>query len=151
MSAICPECGATWQDGRTCTDCFHRMLAWEFTDQEAGSVHHLTVLCYHLQHPSLYSPEGLAYALKLLVEFVEHGQTPQAVRRQNRAAVSNARRGWTFKGSSQAHGAYARAPRWTVTAPDVVADGLTGYPARVRAWARSVAEALRASDNLPGT
>ncbi len=31
------------------------------------------VLCYHLQHPSLYSPEGLDEAKRLLIEFLEHG------------------------------------------------------------------------------
>jgi hypothetical protein len=63
VPALCPECQGVWLAGNTCSVCFNLMLAWEFEHPEAASVHHLTVLCYYLQHPSMYSPEGLAHAL----------------------------------------------------------------------------------------
>ena len=70
----CPECGASWTNGQTCDDYFHQMLFWEVENPGDGAeVHHLMVLCYHLQHPSLYSPAGLSEARRLLAEFVERG------------------------------------------------------------------------------
>ena len=62
---------------RSCVDDFNELLAWEADNPAyAQEVHHLTVLCYHLQRPSLYSPEGLAGAKGLLVDFVEGGLSP---------------------------------------------------------------------------
>lgn len=53
-SQRCAECGAAWTNGQTCEDHFHQMLFWEAENPRAGAeVHHLMVLCYHLQHPSL--------------------------------------------------------------------------------------------------
>ncbi len=46
------------------------------------------VLGYHLQHPSLYAPDGLEYSLQLLVGFVERGVSPQQVRERSRAPLS---------------------------------------------------------------
>lgn len=69
--SACPECGAAWVGQKMCQDDFHQMLFWEAENPAYGEVHHLMVLCYHLQHPSLYSPEGLTEARKLLAEFVE--------------------------------------------------------------------------------
>ncbi|APV45250.1 hypothetical protein Dform_01935 [Dehalogenimonas formicexedens] len=59
MTVVCHECGAELPAGLSCETYFHRALAWDFEDPAgAGAVHHLTVLCYFLQHPSRYSPEG---------------------------------------------------------------------------------------------
>ncbi|NLX56183.1 MAG: hypothetical protein GXY58_13825, partial [Planctomycetaceae bacterium] len=66
----CPECGAAWHDGRTCQDDFHRMLFWEAESPEYGVVHHFLVLCYHMQHPSLYSPETLDMGKRMLADFL---------------------------------------------------------------------------------
>lgn len=89
-AATCPECGARWQDGVTCREHFERMLAREFEDPAgAGTVHHLTVLCYGIQHPSMYSPQGLIEAKALLVAFVEHGESPASVRRRSRQRLDS--------------------------------------------------------------
>jgi hypothetical protein len=58
----CPECGAVRHGDTTCQDGFHQMLFWENEDPANGAVHHLMVVSYHIQHPSLYSPEGLENA-----------------------------------------------------------------------------------------
>jgi hypothetical protein len=79
-------------------------------------VHHLMVLCFHLQHPSLYSPEGLIYARPLLVEFVEQGISPTAVPKRIRAQVDSGNRRWKIKGPPTAFGDYGRAIPWTMTA-----------------------------------
>lgn len=149
--AHCPECGASRQDGLTCRDHFDQMLAWEFADaQGAGAYHHLTVLCYNLQHPKAYSPQGLHGALQLLVEFVMDGAAPEQVRRQNRQRVDSGTRDYRIAGTPDAHGVYAHPVVWTTTVGAVVAGGLPGYGARVQAWAQAVYADLVRSGNLPG-
>ena len=77
MRQQCPECGASWEGEQTCQDHFHHMLFWENENPTSGAeVHHLMVLSYYLQHPSLYSPEGLDEARRLLTGFLEGGPPP---------------------------------------------------------------------------
>ena len=142
MEPICPECGALWNYGRTCADDFHQMLFWENERPELGEVHHLMVLCYHLQHPSLYSAAGLAHARELLREFVVDGLTPQEVRRRNREAVASGRREWRVTARPGDKGSYERPPAWTMRARDVVAGGIDRYRAGVHTWAKSIVELL---------
>ena len=64
---VCSQCGASLEEGKLCNDYFNQMLVWDFEDfTGAGKVHYLTVLCYHLQHPSLYSSEALEYDKQML-------------------------------------------------------------------------------------
>lgn len=134
----CPECSAAWEAAITCRDHFHHMLFWENDVPARGEVHHLMVLCYHLQHPSLYSAAGLAYARGLLDEFVVRGQNPQAVRRRNRPQVDSGRRDWSITARPGDHGAYEPPVTWTMTAADVVAGGAENYVENVRTWARAI-------------
>ncbi len=143
-TSLCPECGAACPPGESCQDRFHQMLAWETENPAASEVHHLTVLCYHLQHPSLYSPEGLAQAQALLADFVERGASPAVVRRRQRAHVDSGRRQWKIKGTAAAHGAYAHPMPWTMTTADVIAGGADRYADNVRAWAQSLLATLKA-------
>ncbi len=147
-SKVCPECGAAWQDGQTCQDDFYQMLAWEHENPGYGVVHHLTVLCYHLQHPSLYSPEGLNGAIRLLSDFLERGMTPEQVRKRDRATVNSHERTWKIKGTAASHGAYNRPIQWTMTAANVIAEGVENYCDSVRTWTRSVYEALKSAGIL---
>jgi len=145
---ICPECGVSWQNGNTCLDQFHQLLFWEAEFPDYGVVHHLMVLCYHLQHPSLYSPEGLREAKWLLVKFLEHGTTPAEVRQRIRDRVNSSQRAWTITSRPDSHGSYAHPVSWTMTAASVVAGGAENYVDNVRAWAQSVYESLKSSENL---
>lgn len=144
-TTTCPECGAALQDGLTCQDHFHQMLAWEaeYPDKTLA-VHHLLVLCYYLQHPHLYSPEGLQGAKKLLFAFVEEGVTPQEMRRRLRDVVDSSKRTWKVTGTPDSYGAYAHPIHWPMTARDVTAGGVESYMDNVWAWARSMCEALKA-------
>ncbi|MFO7323933.1 MAG: DUF5946 family protein [Chloroflexota bacterium] len=142
----CPECGADWSDGQTCQDRFHQMLFWEAERPEIGVVHHLMVLCHHLQHPSLYSEDGLRYSRKLLDDFVANGVTPEEARRRNREAVSSENRHWKVTARPDSVGAYERPIHWTMTSADVVARGIDNYVHSVGEWAQSVYDALRAAD-----
>ncbi|MEA4910017.1 MAG: DUF5946 family protein [Anaerolineaceae bacterium] len=141
--ARCPECGAAWKEDLDCTACFHQMLAWETEHPNLGRVHHLMVLSYHLQHPSLYSPEGLAYARRLLDDFVAGGASPPDVRRRNRQAVDSGRRDFKITSRQGRAGGYPVPVAWTMTVVDVVAGGPQGYLANVEAWARAIHADLR--------
>lgn len=150
QTTTCPECGADWSDGITCEDDFHQFGYWELADIEnLGVVHHLMVLSYHLQHPSLYSPDGLKFSAGLLVDFVARGVTPQQVRRRDRDKLDSGSRQFKIKGTPEAHGAYARPVAWTMHAQDVAKGGTAHYVQNVRAWAQSIYDALEASGNLP--
>jgi hypothetical protein len=145
---VCPHCGAEHTDVATCQDDFYQMLFWESEDPARGVVHHLMVMCYHLQHPHLYSPDGLRHLLGLLVRFVANGASTQEVRRETRGEVDSGTRTWKVTARPGHEGAYAKAPAWTMRAADVVAGGAEAYVENVRVWAQSVYEALRASGNL---
>jgi hypothetical protein len=114
------------------------MLYWENEDPARGNVHHLMVLCYHLQHPTLYSTEGLVVARRLLADFVERGLNPAEVRLKNRNSVDSGQRNWSITARPGNQGAYEKPIIWTMTAADVVAGGADAYMDNVRAWAEAV-------------
>ena len=88
--------------------------------------------------------EQLREARRLLVEFVERGASPGEVRKRNRARVDSSRRDWEIKATATSHGSYDRAVAWPMTAADVVAGGPDHYCDKVRAWAKSINETLKA-------
>ncbi len=140
---VCPECGAVCEAEKTCQEHFNQMLYWEAEYPAYGQeVHHLMVLSYYLQHPGLYSPEGLRGARKLLKDFVAGGLSPQEVRRQSRERLKN--RDWKIKGVTGAQGAYERPVHWEMTAADVTAGPVEKYCDNVRKWARSIYDSLEA-------
>lgn len=143
INQTCPDCGATLSNATTCQDHFHQMLYWEAEEPARGEVHHLMVLCYHLQHPGLYSPDGLHHALGLLEDFAVRGRSPAEVRHINRDKVASDQRKWKITARPDARGAYDRTIAWTMTAADVVASGADRYCDNVRLWARSVYEAVK--------
>ena len=149
MEHRCPECGADWSSGDSCEENFHQFGFWELADlAHLGSVHHLMVLSYHLQHPSLYSPEGLTHAQNLLVDFVVNGVTPQQIRQRDRENIDSSKRQFKIKGTPESHGAYVHPVVWTLRARDVVTGGTEHYVENVTAWAQSIYEALKAAGIL---
>lgn len=143
LKNTCPECGAVWQEGQTCQDHFYQMLAWEHENPANLAVHHLMVLCYHLQHPSLYSPEGLRGAIHLLDDFVGRGLTPEQTRKRDRPIMNSHERTWKIKGTPASHGVYDRSVQWTMTAANVIENGIDNYCDSVQAWARSMYDVLK--------
>lgn len=123
------------------------MLFWEAEFPEYGVVHHFLVLCYHMQHPSLYSPETLDMGKRMLADFLA-GTPPSEMRHRMHAAVDSGQRTWKITGTADAHGAYTHPVQWTMTARDVVDAGAELYVERVKAWAQSIYDALQASGNL---
>lgn len=144
----CPACGARWHYDETCETHFHQMLFWEAEFPELGIVHHLMVLGYHLQHPYLYSEEGLKHSKQLLAQFVVDGLSPQEVRDKQREQVDSGNRTWKVTARPDSQGQYENPVHWTMTAADVVASGSAHYIERVQAWAQSIYDDLKASGNL---
>lgn len=147
-SESCPVCGGRWQDGATCETAFHQMLFWESEDSVRWEVHHLTVLCYHLQHPHLYSPDGLIGGLHLLTAFVRDGTAPAEIRRTMSSSTDSKNRTWKVTARPDSKGAYVHPVTWTMRASDVVARGADHYCDSVRVWAHTVYTALQAAGNL---
>ena len=137
----CEACGATRRDARTCDEDFHTLLAWEYERPELRQQHHLLVLAYHLQHPRLYSPEGLAYARQMLANFLV-GLSSAAARARAQAVLGPDRRGWRLTGTPTSYGSYPSRPEWPVTVADVIASGIDDAATQVQRWARTTQTAL---------
>jgi hypothetical protein len=144
---VCPECGATLAPGQACRDYFDMMLFWE-NENPSFDVHHLMVLSYYLQHPTLYSPEGLRQAVHLLGEFLEWGVTPEQVRKRERTRRDSGRKKWKIKGSPASFGSYPNPVHWQMTAVDVTAGGVEHYIEKVREWAKQVRWDIRDAGNF---
>ncbi len=141
---ICPECGSEWRAGLTCDDHFNQMLAWDFENRaDAWSVHHLTVLCFHIQHPSRYSPAGLQGALELLNDAVNKG-IPADKLRQKLSAIADSSVRTTPITNHGIPGSHGRLIAWPLMAADMTKDGVDVYCERVKAWARSILGKLEA-------
>lgn len=138
----CPDCG-----GKSCEDHFHQMLFWEAEFPELGVVHHYLVLCYHLQHPRLYSAETLPTAKQMLGEFLA-GATPQQMRVKLHQQADSGKRTHTITGTPASFGRYQNPVQWTLTAQDVVTAGTEAYLVMVERWAQSIYRALQTSSNL---
>lgn len=125
---VCPECGAL-----SCRDKFESMLALEFEDPAVfGAVHHVTVICYNLQHPVAFSEEALEWMRSTLRSIVEEGLTPAQIRERSQKQ---------FKGQVKVLSKSPKAPRkaeWSMTATDVRTDSPEVYVNDVMAWARSI-------------
>lgn len=148
----CPACGAIPRGGWTCETAFHQALAWDYINEHgAWAVHHLTVLCYQLQHPQRYSPEGLAWARTQIGMIIEQGLPPREALRAVPGVFESPQAGLfaapnrkvKITSTPERYGAYPRQPSWTMTIIDCVSDGPEVYAERVRAWAASVHAALR--------
>jgi hypothetical protein len=143
MTKPCPDCYASHPEGITCQDDFYQMLYWEADFPELGVVHHLMVLCYHLQHPHMYTAAGLVEGRRLLDDFLVRGLSTEEVRWSNRERLDSGNRSFNIKSKSGDQGKYPSPPSWKMTAADVVAGGPQHYIEKVKSWARSVAEALK--------
>ncbi len=147
--SACPECGAAIAKGTTCRDYLNEMIKWDFEDfNGAGKIHHLTVLSYNLQHPSVYSQRGLEDAKISLNKFVLNPNSFKEHDESNRKKLASSVRDWKITGTSEDYGIYPAKPNWTILASDIVKDGLDLYIENVKKWSESVLESLKSSGNL---
>jgi hypothetical protein len=143
----CAECGADLPGDETCLARFHELLGAEAHNEELRQMHGLTVLTYHLQHPSLTRPWYQLYGSEVMPRIFGQGEDwltvlleghPRGVgRRQSAKAVAELKaRGGT------------EMPDWVITTPipgeltvaAVDPHAPSGQSEHVIAWARSVAE-----------
>ena len=120
------------------------MLFWENEFPDKGAeVHHLAVLCYQLQHPTLFSPRGLIFGLDLLVKFLREGASPEDVRRESRTLVDGGNRDWKVREVENSYAAYGSPVAWSMTTAEVVCAGHENYCESVKTWAASILEDLQ--------
>ena len=150
----CDECGAELAGDETCLARFHILLAAEVDNEELRRMHGLTVLTYHLQHPSLTKPWYQLFGARVFQRVFGQGEDwgdvlmethPRRIGRRADAAVARLKAA-----------AGPTMPEWVVTHPIagemtiamIDPDAVPGPAQQVLAWARSVAERryLHASD-----
>lgn len=136
MIQKCPQCGADLPFDESCRHRFDRCLAFEYENPGTfGAVHHLTVVCYMLQHNAYTRPVWLA-ARQMVAQFVRDGLTPAEMRQQIRAQLANGQRNWRVTTGEKL--AEFVTIRWTRTIADVRLDDPERYCADVTRWAESV-------------
>ena len=110
----------------------------EFTDAGYGTVHHLTVAAYMVQHSSKLTREGWLHERELLREFLVEKKPPAFIRKQNKDLVDSGKR--KFKIKSKDGKPVIDKTTWTKTILDVRTENAEVYCEDVNAWARSVLE-----------
>jgi hypothetical protein len=104
---ICPECSSLLTSDINCRDYFNQMLTWDFEDPEdIGKLLHLTVLCYHIQHPSLYSSEALKFGKHFLRSIIERNMSAKELLEITRKSLAASKRTWKIKGIQENRGSY---------------------------------------------
>jgi hypothetical protein len=139
----CPECGAENTAGKTCETQYHECLVKEFTEAGYGTVHHLTVAAYMLQHSSKLSRQGWLETRKLLREFIVDNKPPAEIRRQNKVNPDSGRRSWKI--TAKDGSAKIARTEWTKTILGVSLKNSETYCADVTAWAHA---ALKDSEKI---
>lgn len=142
----CPDCGAPQAAGASCRACFEALLAFENERPSVfGAVHHLTVACYFLQHPTGYGREVLDAWRALVADALDGRATPRELRQRSGRRFAGARR--------VRDPAATLPPDWPAAWPMTVADVLTPaepppsneeYTRRALAWAAAVRRTLGA-------
>jgi hypothetical protein len=135
----CPECGAV---DTLCQSRFDEFLILEFTDAGYGTVHHLTVAAYMVQHSSKMTSAGWLFERNLLREFLVENKPPAYIRKQNKDIVDSGKR--KFKIKSKTGVPVINKTTWKKTILDVRAENPDVYCEDITAWARSVLEEAEA-------
>lgn len=147
---MCPECGAPLVGVTECREYLNEMIRWDFEDfNGVGKIHHLTVLSYNLQHPSVYSPEGLENAKRSLIEFMKDPESYRKHGMIDRENLGSDKRTWKITGSTENHGSYGTKPKWEILASDVIRGGIENYVENVKKWSRSVLGVLEDMGEIP--
>ena len=148
-STKCTECEAILPKSATCRDYLNEMIKWDFEDfTGVGQVHHLTVLSYNLQHPSVYSEKGLENAKKSLAKFILHPTSYTEHGTEDVKNLASDVREWKITSTVGDQGKYIIKPIWEMTAKDVAEEGVVNYVENVKKWSESVLKALKKSGNF---
>jgi hypothetical protein len=139
----CTECGAILAGDETCQDRFHALLAAEVHNAELMHVHGLTVLTYHLQHPSLTKPWYQAAGYDLMRRLFEPGRDWFDVLMEGRRRGTAEREAARWKhayGSVMPPEVATQPVAGEMTVADIDPMAPAGQGERVLAWAQSVAK-----------
>lgn len=130
----CPECGALSNDGLTCRERFHALLAMEGQYPELASRHFFTVSCYNLQHPSQFTAEALAGLGPSLKGLLDGTMPIEEIRRRTATGYDGPK-----KVLRPAWGQQTILNRWKMTTADVYRPFQPlGTAERVQKWAESI-------------
>ena len=156
----CGECGAALAGEETCLERFDALLAAEAQNAELRRMHGLTVLTYHVQHPSRTKPWYQAFGAEVMRRAFGRGEDwTEALaavagrpggfdRERGRWRQVGPQKGWERELNERKAAAGSAMPGWVVARPiageatvaDVDPLAPAGQAEQVLAWARSVAE-----------
>ncbi len=148
MAIRCPECGGLYEEDDGCAMKFGLMLEREFVDPDYGSVHHLTVAGYMLQHATRLSRRGWIEMRGLLRLNLREGVEPARMRQRIRKAGINSFKGWSLKPDGTRLDAALGYP-WALTVATIDMSSGERYRENVARWADAVlvdAERLAAAE-----
>jgi hypothetical protein len=140
----CPECGTPEP---SCKERFDEFLVLEFTYAGFGSVHHLTVSAFMIQHSSRLTLEGWFHMRELLREFLVEHKSPAFILSQYRHLVDSGKR--KFRITSKDGMPVIKKTMWAKTIVDVRMETADIYCADVIEWARTVMEEAATIATVP--
>ena len=131
----CPDCGARLAEPETCRGRFGACLTLEYLHPTTfGAVHHLSVMCYALQH-NQYAKVAWLDARDILAQCVSGGLTGAEFLRMSRERLGTKRNGSISRGKKLTD--VADIP-WSVRVVDIATADPATYEADVLRWAASV-------------
>ena len=139
----CAECGADMGE-ETCLDRFQALLGAEYHSPEAGQMHGLTVLTFHIQHPSLTKPwyqvSGYEFLRRMFGEGRDgHDWGEVLTEGGMQQRQKNVTRWKATMGPNMPPEIVTQPLPGEMTVADLDPDAPPGHAGRVLAWARSVA------------
>lgn len=137
MTYRCSECGGLYDEAEGCATRFGLMLEREFVDPAYGSVHHLTVAGYMLQHATRLSRRGWLEMRALLRKHLREGVDVEGLKRHIRASGVTSLKGWSLKPDGTRTDE-AVGFTWSQTIATIDLSSGERYCDDVRRWADSV-------------
>lgn len=131
----CPDCGARLAEPETCRERFGACLTLEYLHPSTfDAVHHLSVMCYALQH-NQYAKAAWLDARDILGRCVREDLTGAVFLQLMRERLGTKRNGSISRGPKLE--GVSGIP-WSTTVADVATADPAAYEADIRRWAASV-------------
>jgi hypothetical protein len=137
MHFRCKQCGGIFTLNETCKDRFNITQAKEFENNGYFTVHHLSVLCYMLQHNN-YSKKGWLFAREVLVHFIYNNLTPDQIRKQNHHILDSRNRKWNLNSTQKL--TEVEGIKWSFTLGNVRHNVAEEYCEDIKHWAKNILE-----------
>lgn len=135
---VCPECGASEQEGLECWGQLGVLIAWEYDDPELLAEHFKTVACYNLQHPAMFQDNAIEGLKQVFIDHLDNNLPISEIRKR----VGKANEG-SNRVLKKEHEREPILRNWPMTINKVYIPGLPkGAAQRVRDWAKSIRNEL---------